>query len=258
MKEFDLEVIRRVARKQKLGLGNAEKDYVLSAALSVIAGLPLALVFKGGTCIKKAYYPEFRFSSDLDFTSNDKESIQREIKRAFENKAIHGMEFSKVKAVEREKKGNAALVLQYVSQVSESGFVDSIRTEFSAETPVLLEIRKREVLNPPEYELPETRISCMALEEILAEKIHAVYHRRKPRDLYDLAYLFDKGVQVDRELVAAKLKPLNVELEAGSFKERTRMLGERWKEDLGKLFTEVPDFEAVQAKMLKNLFQTSV
>ncbi len=138
MEKLDLETIARIARRQNLSMGNAEKDYVLSAALNVIAGLPLDLVFKGGTCIKKAYYPGFRFSSDLDFAVEGKEDCAREIRNAFENRKIHGIMFLKVKTIEREKRGNSALAVQYSSQASDAGHVDSIRTEFSAETQVIL------------------------------------------------------------------------------------------------------------------------
>jgi len=256
MEKFDLEAITRVARKQRLSLGNAEKDYVLSAALSVIAGLPIVLVFKGGTCIKKAYYPEFRFSSDLDFAVTGKGDYSGEVRKAFENRTIHGIRFLKVRTIEREKEGNAALAVQYSSQASAAGHVDSIRTEFSAETPVILEARKRDVLDPLEYGLPKAALECMGLEEILAEKVHAIYHRRKPRDLYDLSYLLDKGIPVNHGMIAEKLKPLNTSLEAGTFRERTEMLGERWDYDLGKLFIEVPDFRKAQEKAMKNLFGT--
>jgi predicted nucleotidyltransferase component of viral defense system len=47
-----------------------EKDYVLTWLLTGIADSPLAdhLAFKGGTAIKKIYFPEYRYSEDLDFT----------------------------------------------------------------------------------------------------------------------------------------------------------------------------------------------
>jgi uncharacterized protein len=48
-----------------------EKDYVLSWILQGIAeneSLAKALVFKGGTVLKKAYFKDYRFSEDLDFT----------------------------------------------------------------------------------------------------------------------------------------------------------------------------------------------
>ncbi len=48
-----------------------EKDYVLSWILNGIShhdNLRKSIVFKGGTVLKKVYFPDFRFSEDLDFT----------------------------------------------------------------------------------------------------------------------------------------------------------------------------------------------
>jgi predicted nucleotidyltransferase component of viral defense system len=49
-----------------------ERDYALSYLLAGIATVPelgASLVFKGGTCLRKAYFPGYRFSEDLDFTA---------------------------------------------------------------------------------------------------------------------------------------------------------------------------------------------
>ncbi len=57
------------ARKPQFVL---EKDYALSYLLAGIASVqPMAEspVFKGGTCLRKAYFPGYRFSEDLDYTS---------------------------------------------------------------------------------------------------------------------------------------------------------------------------------------------
>ena len=51
-----------------------EKDYALSYLLAGIVDVPMLremLVFKGGTCLRKAYFPGYRFSEDLDFTSRE-------------------------------------------------------------------------------------------------------------------------------------------------------------------------------------------
>lgn len=57
-----------------------EKDYAISYLLAGIAQVPAlsdALVFKGGTCLRKAYLPGYRFSEDLDFyVSKDLEIIR--------------------------------------------------------------------------------------------------------------------------------------------------------------------------------------
>jgi len=56
----------------RLGVGDRviEKDYVLSWLLVAIAQSELrsGLIFKGGTALKRCYYPDYRFSEDLDFT----------------------------------------------------------------------------------------------------------------------------------------------------------------------------------------------
>ena len=49
-----------------------ERDYLLSwvlAGISQIESLQAALVFKGGTALKKCYFGDYRFSEDLDFSA---------------------------------------------------------------------------------------------------------------------------------------------------------------------------------------------
>jgi predicted nucleotidyltransferase component of viral defense system len=59
----------RAAGKPQLVL---EKDYALSYLLAGVVAVPRlreSLVFKGGTCLRKAYFPGYRFSEDLDYTA---------------------------------------------------------------------------------------------------------------------------------------------------------------------------------------------
>jgi predicted nucleotidyltransferase component of viral defense system len=60
--------LKRIAGKAKVPLGTVEKDYVITLILNEISGLDYfkELAFKGGTCIKKMYFPDARFSLDLD------------------------------------------------------------------------------------------------------------------------------------------------------------------------------------------------
>ncbi len=48
-----------------------DKDWVLGHVLRGIFSLELGpkFVFKGGTCLRKAYFADYRFSEDLDFTA---------------------------------------------------------------------------------------------------------------------------------------------------------------------------------------------
>ena len=63
--------LHRVAEKEGLRFGQAEKDYVI---LWLLSGLAKAgakkhgWVFKGGTCLRHCYYEGYRFSEDIDFS----------------------------------------------------------------------------------------------------------------------------------------------------------------------------------------------
>lgn len=82
-----LKEINAVAAKNKLKATQIEKDYVLSWILLGIANnelLSKQLVFKGGTVLKKIYFPEYRFSEDLDFTLLDEKITNGQLLHEFE------------------------------------------------------------------------------------------------------------------------------------------------------------------------------
>ncbi len=62
--------VQSLAAKKGVGKGVIEKDMALTMALCELSKTSVAtqLVFKGGTALKKAYFPAFRYSEDLDFT----------------------------------------------------------------------------------------------------------------------------------------------------------------------------------------------
>lgn len=67
------------ARKHKLNVGIVEKDYVLTWILAAInhhKDLAGKWIFKGGTCLKKCYFQNYRFSEDLDFTILEQAHLQ--------------------------------------------------------------------------------------------------------------------------------------------------------------------------------------
>lgn len=66
-----------------------ERDYCLSWFLVGLSRSPLRerLLFKGGTALRKCYFPDYRFSEDLDFTLVQPvavETIQTELEGPFE------------------------------------------------------------------------------------------------------------------------------------------------------------------------------
>ncbi len=70
--------IQRLAAKQELSEEIIEKDYPIELILFYFAKdgfFKERLVFRGSTVLKKVYFPDYRFSVDLDFLVNDKESL---------------------------------------------------------------------------------------------------------------------------------------------------------------------------------------
>src|SRR5258708_6984790 len=66
--------IAEIAAKTGVSKTTIDKDWVLGHfvdAIFSVKELKDVLIFKGGTCLKKCYFPDYRFSEDLDFTATD-------------------------------------------------------------------------------------------------------------------------------------------------------------------------------------------
>ena len=63
--------LKRIAARIGVGLSVVEKDYALTWILSALSKTKYKndLIFKGGTALRKIYFPDWRYSEDLDFTT---------------------------------------------------------------------------------------------------------------------------------------------------------------------------------------------
>ena len=64
--------IEKIAEQKRVPKTTIDKDWVLGHFIDAIYSIPECrndLILKGGTCLKKCRYPDYRFSEDLDFTS---------------------------------------------------------------------------------------------------------------------------------------------------------------------------------------------
>jgi predicted nucleotidyltransferase component of viral defense system len=63
--------ITKLANREGVRLQQIEKDYIISWLLWGVynhSTLKDALIFKGGTCLKKVHIEDYRYSEDIDFT----------------------------------------------------------------------------------------------------------------------------------------------------------------------------------------------
>lgn len=172
-----------------------EKEIVLTYFLQLLSerGFLADMAFKGGTCIRKTWLgPNGRFSTDVDFTAmRREESADDSVLQLAEITAqpFHGIQFEidmgdkgwyeaedgiswGVLPNYRHALGNGVLKLQVSNR----------------ETPTLPPDSRRQLEISYFKLLPFTPadLSCLRIEEILAEKIRATYQRNKPRDIWDL------------------------------------------------------------------------
>jgi predicted nucleotidyltransferase component of viral defense system len=194
----------------------AEKEVVLTFLLELLAerGILNRLAFKGGTCLRKMFVgSQGRFSTDLDFTGtqeHDHEQIILEMMHAFEQ-PFHGIQFATPDDSYYETQNGLSWGVNptYCHDWNASG-VSEIKLQISRRETPTLPVEKRAQIFQSYFKLlpfAPAEITCLALPEILAEKIRACYQRNKARDIYDLGMFarrpFDQALV--RRLVVIKL-----------------------------------------------------
>jgi predicted nucleotidyltransferase component of viral defense system len=201
---------------------NVEKDYVYGWLLNAIYDRPqLAsrLVLKGGQALRKAYLPDTRFSKDLDFSALehlDPDFLERELREACARvTAATGVRFldhilMKDKELPIEGVDALEVRLYFKGFYGEENLSLRAQLDVTQFEKIYLPVQSRTLLHAySDAHDCAAMIRVQKLEEILASKLTALLHRRKPVDLYDLLYaiLIAQNYPVARfEVVSTFLK----------------------------------------------------
>ena len=175
-----------------------EKDYVLSWLLVAIAESDLrsALAFKGGTALKQIYYPDYRFSEDLDFTlyadiSHD--GLVTAFQDLFPWLGQRVNLTVSLRSAERNVFESATLLTNYVGPLKARLGSRHLKVDITRGEKLLYPLTER-ILQAPYSDCPKgITLPTYTLEEILIEKLCALMGRTEPRDLYDVYSLFERG-----------------------------------------------------------------
>ncbi len=222
-----------------------EKHYIQYLALNSIAEEPL--VFKGGTYLWFAQGLA-RFSEDLDFTASEP-LLGSVAEKVSANLGLFGVE-NQIKHIT-----NNETTLSF--RISAKGPLNTAKID---ECIVYVEISKREQilketlpvkLDYSPYSLPIKTISGMALGEVGAEKVRAIFTREKARDVYDLHYLISKKrIRFDEDLVNSKLQYYKMKFSASLFLKAIADKQEYYARELkGLVFGELPKFGEVRKSL---------
>jgi predicted nucleotidyltransferase component of viral defense system len=194
--------IRIKAAQAKIDPGIVEKDYVLSKALMAMS---------------QSYFPEWRFSEDLDFTG--RELLKpKEIKAIFQTTTenatqLFGIPMRVIEYSQYPKTGDkltsAQLKLGYDGPLRKaSGQKNNIRVDIAFDEKIVSSSNSRLIHRDYTDDI-DARLSVYSLEEIVAEKLRSILQRAKSRDYYDVWILlkwYKKDIVIDDTLAILKKK----------------------------------------------------
>ena len=243
-----LEIINR--RFLKYPLQIAEKDYFLAIVLQLIAESSLGgnLVFKGGTAIHHCYLDQYRFSEDLDFSSNQKPLKLTEVKNIFE-----GADYLSIK--KEYLSGDTVKIegLQYTGPLIHP---NSLKVEIDFLQNVLL---------PPQI-MPyknvwgiDCKVQVMDIKEIAAEKIRAMSDRARYRDFYDLYLILEKYKLNLIEIIGyIKLKEIRKPITKTNINNNLMVIGTQKEAEMTQVYySRTVDDERIKA-MIESLPFTEI
>lgn len=258
--------VRRVAGRARVQPSVIDLDYVLGWALWGLGShsyLRPRLVFKGGTCLHKCYFPDYRFSEDLDFTaveSTDWRELEGACRDALERVTTDtGIDFNAENPrIEMLKdfhgRESVQMRIYYRGPHRSGASPRAIRLDVSGAETIVFDPVPRPITHPysDSAEMGETIWSCYSLEEMMTEKIRAVIGQRRyaiSRDLYDIQALLKRGIDETRVrcVLPAKLlaKNLSFDVDADHMLSRKAEFRADWDRNLISLLPpdETPDFE---------------
>jgi predicted nucleotidyltransferase component of viral defense system len=207
--------IRRNAARAKVDPMVIDLDYSLGwflLGLSKNEDLRNGLRFKGGTCLRKCYFPEYRFSEDLDFTmetflpATRLENYFQQIARWVVSQDGPNFQIEPVRLeVIDDEYGSESYQarIYYRGPLQWGGSPRTIRIDVTRHERLSLPAVRRPVnhsYSDKSY-FDGAELFCYALEEVMAEKLRAVGGQRRfsvSRDLYDISNLHKAGVDLQK------------------------------------------------------------
>ncbi len=249
-----------------------DKDWVLGHLLNALFSfddIRYQFVFKGGTCLRKVYFDDYRFSEDLDFTLKDRtfiideKLIKRSIKHAESlSDARFSLDYIKLTQSENEGQGYEIKIKFWGADhnprqrpLLPSRWHTSVKLDISFSERLLLPHVTRELFHPySDKEKIIENVSAYKLEEIAAEKLRSLIQRNRPRDIYDSWHLLNQEDEIDLDLVKEILfiKSLDKGIQVNNanqfVNDRKREINRRaWKSSLSHQIpaSKLPEFDDV-------------
>jgi predicted nucleotidyltransferase component of viral defense system len=234
--------LQRLAHWERVALGVLENDYVLTEVLKGLSQLQAwreSYVFKGGTALRKVYFPHWRYSEDLDFTVKfdiPKEELRQNLDGLYQQ-VEQSTQIRLTTRMLHKTNGYARIRTQFLGPLA---YPAMIYMDLSFDEPLCLEPQFRKVLTAP-FPHEERTVQVYPLEELMAEKMRSLVERGKSRDYYDVWRLLkEQRSEMNLELLGTVLekklrhKGLKLRTTADFLPESPSGIKRYWEKDLSQ------------------------
>ncbi|MDO8572049.1 MAG: nucleotidyl transferase AbiEii/AbiGii toxin family protein [bacterium] len=243
-----LEIINRKSLKYPLHI--AEKDYLLTLVLQVIglSALGKTLVFKGGTALHHCYLGQYRFSEDLDFSSNQTRVSLEDMRKMFEE-----VEYLSIK---KDYLSGATIKIEKLQYVGPLIQPNSLKVEIDFLQNVIL---PPQVLKYQNVWGVDCIASVMDIREICAEKIRAMSDRARYRDYYDMYLILDAHKIDLKEVIGlVKQKEIRLPITKTNIKQNWKIVLTQKEAEMGQIYYSRKVEDSAIHEMIQSLPLTEI
>ncbi len=245
-----------------------EKDYILSWILLGVSQhreLLKVLVFKGGTVLKKVYFPDYRFSEDLDFTLVNNEITNKEIFQWFSEAFEFILEEANIPLEiiddNQHEDGGINFYISYIGPLGGLGAHKKVKVDISRDELLQFEpVLKDVILSYSDLKVHQ--LLCYSLEEVLVEKMRSIMQRMQSRDFFDIWYLLevhqmDVGFYINEFKAKCKSKGIDPTQFHTKLEQRKAQYKGRWQKSMASQIKNLPDFDMVERETVRHLKKLS-
>jgi predicted nucleotidyltransferase component of viral defense system len=255
--------VQRLAIRNNVSPEIIEKDYLIELVLFYFSKdnfLCENFVFRGGTALKKVYFPEYRFSEDLDFVVDNKKEIN--VYQDIIIQILQKISFDyPIKIDKRSMFERDRLQLYIIYDIiPDIKGIKELKVDILQDYYIPKHEKRKLLFSYQEFENKNSILKTYILESVLCDKIGRILDvDNEPRDLYDLWYLLK--LNLDVKVVRKEFKNkygyemlipnLLREIDKDDYKQN-------WKNRLIHQIFGLPDFELIIKdlnKLIKKKFE---
>jgi hypothetical protein len=241
---------QRVAEIAGVPPETIEKDYFIELMLFYLAKdnkLKEKLIFRGGTALRKIYFSDYRFSEDLSFLVESRESFEDYVIKF--GKIIEKINLEYPYNLRKRFKSESDRLQFFFSYdiIPEIRAVKELKIDVLKDDHIPPIQRKRILFGYEEFKYEKAGLKIYTLESVAVDKILRILDvDNEPRDLYDLWYLLKLSLDA-RKIKEGFNKKVGYDIHYPNLISaiRNEDYGQNWEIRLTKQVKDLPHYEFI-------------